>query len=88
MTTSTLAPSFGEIVLGDSITKELRVSAPIGRKKSRKRAASVVKLPKKGKGMIIKSGHSPLAIYVDVVDYKIKNILVYFPIGNGEELTL
>lgn len=77
-------PYFGEIALGDSITKNLRKLHLLEEKAEN--GGFRCEVTETGKECYKIGGHSPLAIYVDVVDYKIKNILVYFLIGNGEEL--
>lgn len=77
-------PFYGEIALGDSITKNLRKLKLLEEKPEK--GGFRCEVTDKLKECYKIGGHSPLAIYVDVVDYKIKNILAYFLIGNGEEL--
>lgn len=77
-------PYFGEIALGDSITKNLRKLHLLEEKAEK--GGFRCEVTEKGKECYKIGGHSPFAIFVDIVDYKIKNILVYFLIGKGEEL--
>lgn len=77
-------PSYGEIALGDSITKNLRKLHLLGDKEEK--GGFRCEVSDKGKECYKLGGISPFAVYVDVTNYKIKNILAFFLIGNGEEL--
>lgn len=79
-------PFYGEIVLGDSITKNLRKLHLLEDKAEK--GGFRCEVSDKGKECYKIGGHTPFAIFVDVTDYKIKNILAYFLIGNGEELDI
>ena len=79
-------PFYGEVVLGDSITKNLRKLHLLEEKAEK--GGFRCEVTEKEKECYRIGGHSPLAIYVDVANYKIKNILAYFLIGKGEELEI
>lgn len=79
-------PCFGDIMLGDSITYNLRKLDLLGDKPEKGGFRCKVSELDLKKDCYKMGDAVPFAIFVDVDNYLIKNILVFVKIGNTEEL--
>ncbi len=79
-------PRFGEIMLGDSITRNLRKLHLLGEKPEKGGFKCEISQTDINNECYKMGSVSPFAAFVDVDNYLIKNILVFVKCGNLEEL--